>query len=129
MKKTIFCLSLLAAFCSNAASVHDELKPLSTPKMFACYEQIQKTKDSVPETIHDLKTILDYGNRFYIISNPEHQEITVLSPKLSYTEEYGPPSATGNKENVLFIKGVGKTKGIYRLFFRDDKSMFTYLCT
>ncbi len=69
-----------------------------------------------------------HGNRFYIVRNPEVTDITILSPKLEYTEHYGPASGAGDKANILFIKGVGKTKGIYRMYFRDDKSTFTFLC-
>ena len=128
MKKTILCLGLLASSISHAATVQDELKAVSYPKTLACSAVIQMATDKDPHDMNELVTIIDYGNRFYIVRNPEVTDITILSPKLEYTEHYGPASGAGDKANILFIKGVGKTKGIYRMYFRDDKSTFTFLC-
>ncbi|WP_318370753.1 hypothetical protein [Enterobacter sp.] len=126
MKTTIFCLSLLAAFCSNAASVQDDLKRENVPKILICTGHMKLDTDIDFKNMHDIVTIIDYGSRYYIISDPSINDTTVLSPTLKYSDK--DQNGTGEKGDMVYIKGLGGNKNNYYLYDRKQKSTIKFMC-
>ncbi|HGA3088274.1 TPA: hypothetical protein ACIR5T_002061 [Klebsiella pneumoniae] len=126
MKTTILFLGLLAAFSSNAASVQDELKQENIPKSLICTGYMKLDTDLDFTNMHDIVTIIDYGSRYYIISDPAVNDTTVLTPTLKYSDK--DQNGSAEKDNIVYIKGVGYKKNNYYLYDRKQKSTIKFMC-
>lgn len=126
MKTTIFCLSLMTTFCSNAASVQDELKQENIPKSLVCTGYMKLDTDLDFKNMHAIVTIIDYGSRYYIISDPSINDTTVLTPTLKYSDKDHNGSA--EKGDIVYIKGLGDNKNNYYLYDHKQKSTIKFMC-
>lgn len=76
--------------------------------------------------MHDVVTIIDYGSRYYIISDPSTNDTTVLSPTLKYSDK--DHNGAAEKGDIVYIKGLGDNKNNYYLYDRKQKSTIKFMC-
>jgi len=128
MKKTILCLGLLTTSISHASTLQDELKPISVPKSLMCTTHARTEKDLDFYDMHDIVTIIDFGDRYYIISDPAVREVPILTPKLIFSDKDNTPLGTAKINDQVFIKGLGGNANNYFMVNPDLKSTIKFMC-
>lgn len=128
MKKTILCLGMLTTSIVNASTLQDELKPISVPKSLMCTSHVKLDTDIDFHDMHDIVTIIDYGDRYYIISDPSVRDVPILTPKLIYSDEDNAPVGAAKLNDQVFVKGLGGNSNNYYMLNPDLKSTIKFMC-
>lgn len=128
MKTTILCFGLLATSISYASTLQDELKPNSVPKSLICTSHAKIDTDKEFHDMHDIVTIIDYGDRYYIISDPSVRDVPILTPKLTFSDKDNVPLGAAKINDQVFVKGLGGNANNYFMVNPDLKSTIKFMC-